>query len=399
VQDDEAPGRKVVIALPHLGGDSDGVRREPVGCGGLLENDLGTQGSRAKAGERVPEGLRRLFAATGRMAGWLAGPLVTAPNGHLPTVGLGRDPGRAATPSPPRRPRASRAGSPLESTRVSAVLALLSSLLWGVADFLGGTVSRRIATFAVIGISQAIALACGLVAAAVLGSYDDPIGYLPWALGAGAVGFVGVAAFYRALATGTMGVVAPIAATGTIVPVAAGLARGESPSALQLVGAVVTIVGVVLASGPDLRGTSGSRQARPIALAFVAAAGFGFALLFIANGSDKSVVMTLVMMRVIDVGVVGVLALVVRHVGGFRRTDLPALAALGGSDIIANALYGVATTSGLVSLTAVLASLYPAVTVLLARRIHGERMRRVQDVGVVTTLLGVVLLAAGGGVG
>jgi drug/metabolite transporter (DMT)-like permease len=282
---------------------------------------------------------------------------------------------------------------------VSAILALLSSLLWGFADFLGGTVSRRITTYAVIGVSQAIALTGALIAAAVLGSFNDPIGYLPWALGAGAAGFVGVVAFYQALATGTMGVVAPIAATGVIIPVAIGLAKGESPSALQFAGAAVAIFGVVLASGPDMRGSSSSHATRPLVLAFVAAGGFGFALYFIAEGSAHSVVMTLIFMRVVDVGVIGTIAIVVRHVGGFQRSDLPVLATLGGSDIVANAFYGVATTSGLVSLTAVLASLYPAVTVMLARRVHGERLRRVQDVGVVATLLGVVLLAAGGGVG
>jgi drug/metabolite transporter (DMT)-like permease len=282
---------------------------------------------------------------------------------------------------------------------VSAILALLSSVLWGFADFLGGTVSRRITPYAVIGVSQAIALTGALIAATVLGSFNDPIGYLPWALGAGAAGFVGVVAFYQALATGTMGVVAPIAATGVIIPVAIGLAKGESPSALQFVGAAVAIFGVVLASGPELRRSSDSYAARPLALAFVAAGGFGFALYFIAEGSAHSVVMTLIFMRVVDVGVIGTIALVVRHVGGFQRSDLPVLATLGGSDIVANAFYGVATTSGLVSLTAVLASLYPAVTVVLARRVHGERLRRVQDLGVVATLLGVVLLAAGGGVG
>jgi drug/metabolite transporter (DMT)-like permease len=196
-----------------------------------------------------------------------------------------------------------------------------------------------------------------------------------------------------------MGVVAPIAATGVIVPVGIGLAKGESPSALQLAGAAVAILGVVLASGPDLRGSSERHAPGPIGLAFVAAAGFGFALYFIAEGSAHSVVMTLIFMRVVDVGVIGIMALVVRHAGGLRRRDLPALVTLGGSDITANAMYGAATTSGLVSLTAVLASLYPAVTVLLARRVHGERLRRVQDVGVVTTLFGVILLAAGGGVG
>jgi drug/metabolite transporter (DMT)-like permease len=282
---------------------------------------------------------------------------------------------------------------------VSAILALLSSVLWGFADFLGGTVSRRITTYAVIGVSQAIALTGALVAAAFLGSFNDPLGYLPWALGAGVVGFIGVAAFYRALATGTMGVVAPIAATGVVVPFAIGLAKGESPSALQFAGAAVTIFGVVLASGPELRPGENPGSSTPILLAFLAAAGFGFALYFIAEGSAHSVVMTLVFMRVVDIAVIGTLALVARNLGGFQRSDFPVLAVLGATDIVANALYGVATRSGLVSLTAVLASLYPAVTVVLARRIHGERMRRVQDVGVVVTIAGVVLLASGGGVG
>src|SRR3954452_5916085 len=190
-----------------------------------------------------------------------------------------------------------------------------------------------------------------------------------------------------------MGVVAPIAATGVIVPVGIGLAKGESPSALQLTGAVIAILGVVLASGPDMRGSRESGTTRPLVLAFVAAAGFGFALYFIAVGSDHSVVMTLVFMRVVDIGVIAVLALSVRHLGGFTRRDLPSLTVLGGSDIVANALYGVATRSGLVSLTSVLASLYPAVTVVLARRVHGEHMRRIQDVGVVATLCGVAMLA------
>jgi drug/metabolite transporter (DMT)-like permease len=253
--------------------------------------------------------------------------------------------------------------------------------------------------YAVIGVSQAIALGGALVAAAILGDFTAPLDYLPWAFGAGAAGFIGVAAFYRALANGTMGVVAPIAATGVVVPVAIGLAKGESPSALQMGGAFVTIAGVVLASGPDVRRRDETQSVQPVALAFVAAAAFGFALYFIAVGSETSVVMTLVMMRVVDVVVVGLMAIVVRHLGGFRRHDLPVLAALGGCDIVANGLYGVATQSGLVSLTAVLASLYPAVTVVLARRVHGERLRRVQNVGVVTTLAGVALLAAGGGAG
>ena len=280
---------------------------------------------------------------------------------------------------------------------MSAVLALLSSVMWGIADFLGGTASRRLSPFAVIGVSQAIALAGLLIVAGATAAYDDPSGYVGWALAAGVVGLIALSAFYVALASGTMGVVAPIAAVGVIVPIAVGLARGESPSALQLSGAAVTVLGVVLASGPELR--NGPGGVRPMLLALVAAAGFGGVLVFVAEGSDDSVTMTLLLMRVVTVAVVGGAALVVRNVGGLARTDVPLLAVIGAFDVAANACYAVASQSGLVSLTAVLASLYPAVTVLLARQIHGERLRRIQDAGVGVTLAGVVLMAAGGGAG
>jgi drug/metabolite transporter (DMT)-like permease len=269
--------------------------------------------------------------------------------------------------------------------------------MWGISDFLGGTASRRLSPFAVIGVSQAIALAGLLIIAGATGAYDDPNGYVGWAVASGVLGLIGLGSFYAALASGTMGVVAPIAAVGVVVPIGVGLARGESPSVLQLSGAAVTVLGVVMASGPEIR--SGSGGMRPLLLALVAAAGFGGVLVFVAEGSDDSVTMTLLVMRVVSVVVVGVAALSLRSIGGLTRTDVPVLAVIGVIDVAANACYAIATQSGLVSLTAVLASLYPAVTVLLARQIHGERLRRIQDAGVAVTLFGVVLMAAGGGTG
>ena len=281
---------------------------------------------------------------------------------------------------------------------MAAVLALLASLLWGVVDFLGGTTSRRLPTFAVIGGDTFMALVRLLPIVALTGHLDDDLSYLPWAIAAGLVGLVAVAAFYAALAAGTMGVVAPIAAVGVILPVLVGLAQGEEPSLLQLLGAVITISGVFLASGPEIRG-SGQGGARPILLAFVAAVGFGGVLILIAEGSDESVPMTLVAMRVATLSVLLTAALVLRTLGGLRLRDAPVLTAIGWGDVGANAAFAVATTSGLVSLTAVLASLYPAVTVLLARLVHKEQLRRIQDLGAVLTLGGVVLIAAGGGAG
>ncbi|MDQ6649513.1 MAG: DMT family transporter [Actinomycetota bacterium] len=277
---------------------------------------------------------------------------------------------------------------------MTALLAIASSLLWGTSDFLGGTLSRRLAPVAVIGVSQALAIAVLLPVVLVTGELTADPAYLGWAVAAGLAGLVGLAAFYRALAAGTMGVVAPLAATGVVVPVAIGLAGGESPHPVQLVGIAVTAAGIVLACGPELHG-AGRGGRRPLVLAAVAALGFGLALVFIAKGSRSSAVMTLVAMRVTTVSVLGIAALARRRGPGVVRADLPALAAVGIGDASANGAYAVASQTGLVSVVAVLASLYPVVTVVLARQVHGERMRRVQAVGVLGALTGVVLLAGG----
>jgi drug/metabolite transporter (DMT)-like permease len=278
---------------------------------------------------------------------------------------------------------------------VSALLALASSLLWGAADFLGGTASRRLPAAAVVGVSQAIGLVGVLLLAVGTGELGAPRDYLLWGVLGGLAGLVALVSFYAALATGTMGVVAPIAATGVVLPVAVGLVRGESPEPWQGAGIVLAVAGVVLASGPELRGR-GDLAARPLLLAAVAAVGFGLVLLFLAEGGRTSTPMTLVAMRATSVAVMVGVAVVARTTGGVRAVDLPLLAAIGLGDAGANATYAVAAQGGLVSVTAVLASLYPAVTVLLARALHHERMRRVQNIGVTCALAGVVLIGAGG---
>lgn len=281
---------------------------------------------------------------------------------------------------------------------MAAVLALLSSLLWGSADFLGGTVSRRHRAALVVGVSQAVGLVAVLVVAGVAGAFGDDNGYVPWAMLSGIAGVVGLVSFYAALAAGTMGVVSPIAALGVVVPVLVGLARGERPGTLQVVGIVVAIAGVVLASGPELSGRAG---ARPLLLAGVAAVGFGLALLAIAEGSRSSTLMTLVTMRATSVTLL-VAALLVAVGRGFPRAelrlgraDLLLVALVGVGDVSANLTFGLASTRGLVSVVAVLGSLYPVVTVLLARVLHGERLGAAQTVGVAGALGGVALIAVG----
>jgi drug/metabolite transporter (DMT)-like permease len=283
---------------------------------------------------------------------------------------------------------------------VPAALALLASLLWGTADFLGGTATRRLPVASVVGVSQLVALLGLLPVAVAAGALDEPRSYLAPGLAAGFAGVVALAAFYRALALGTMGVVAPVAALGVVVPVAAGLVGGESPSTLQLGGIALAVLGVVLASGPELSGRGG---ALPLVLAGIAALGFGAVFVFIAEGTASgslgSVVMTLLTMRLVSVVLLTVLLLAtLRSRGadlGVRRADLPVLVAIGVLDVGANAAFAIASQSDLISVTAVLASLYPVITVLLARQVHGERLVGMQLIGVALALTGVVLLAGG----
>ena len=271
-----------------------------------------------------------------------------------------------------------------------SILALASSLVWGTSDFVAGLTSRRLQAASVVAWSQGVALvAMSLVVVTRPWVAAGP--WAGWALVAGVSGTTGLVAFYAALSSGTMGVVAPIASFGVVVPVFLGVLRGESPDAATWVGILVAVTGIVLASGPEL---TGRVSARPVVLAGVAALGFGLALYGLDSGGRVSVVHTLWGMRVVTVVIFLVAGLLLRTLGGVAARDLPVLTVIGLADLSANALFAVASSRGLVSVASVLGSLYPVVTVLLARVVLHERLMRVQQVGVVLSLVGVVLIAA-----
>lgn len=282
---------------------------------------------------------------------------------------------------------------------MAALLALCASLSWGTSDFAGGTMARRLHPLAVAGVGQALVLPVVAAVVVALGAPANPSGWLVWGVVAGVTGALALGCFFQALATGTMGVVAPIAATGVAVPVVIGLVQGERPAAAQLAGIAVAIAGIVLASGPELRsarrGDAPGSGLRPLAFALAAAGGFGIVLWSVARGSHDSVGMTLLASRVAEVAVVGLVAGVTRRTGGVGRRDLVPLALISTGDVVASTLYGFASRRGLVVIVAVLASLYPVVTALLARIVHGERLQRLQVAGVAVALCGVVLITAG----
>jgi drug/metabolite transporter (DMT)-like permease len=276
---------------------------------------------------------------------------------------------------------------------IGPLLALGSAVTWGVADFAGGMLSRRLPSAAVVGVSQACSLVVLLLVLPLIPAAGD-WGWVPWSILAGLAGSAALICFYRALAYGTVGVVSPISALGASIPVLAGLLGGENPGPVRLAGIAVALTGAVLASGPELRGEQ-PVKAQAIWFAVAAAGGFGLTMLAITRGAASSPMLTMVGMRSASVVAFGIAALALRSVGGVTGRDLPKLALLGVGDVTANALLGFASTVGLLSVTAVLSALYPVVTVALAAVILHERMKPVQVVGVVLAFVGVGLIAGG----
>lgn len=272
------------------------------------------------------------------------------------------------------------------------LLALVSSAVWGTSDFLGGMLTRRLNPFAVVGLSQGAALAL-LSVVLLVARVDDPgPGWVWYAVAASIAGAGGLVAFYSALATGPMGVMAAIAALGGAVPVVLSVTAGESPSALTWAGMVCALSGAALAAGPEVHARL---HVRPVLLACLAAVGFGLSLYFLSRGAKVSVVHTVWGMRLTTVAVFATVALALRRAPRAGVRDIPMLATVGICDVTANGLFAVATTRGLVSVASVLGSLYPLATIALARIVLHERLRVVQNVGVALTVLGVAAMAAG----
>lgn len=257
---------------------------------------------------------------------------------------------------------------------------------------MGGTLSKKRPAAAVIGGSQPFGLLSALLVAFVLGDFGADRGYIWWGIGAGLIGLAGLVAFYAALASGRMGIVSPISSLGVIVPLGLGLLAGDQPTAVQYIGILIAVIGIVLASGPEL---SGGADTRPVVLAFIAAVTFGFCVYCMSQGAAYSSSMTVVVMRIAQVVTMLLVALVLRTNGGLQKKDIPLLAVIGSSDALANILFTFAAPLGMLAVTSVLGSLFPVVTVLLAWWIHKERLMPVQYLGVASAMLGVIAITVG----
>jgi len=277
---------------------------------------------------------------------------------------------------------------------MASLLALVSSLLWGTADYLGGNLSKRFKSLAVTGASQSIGLLVGIALIVFDGKWIAPNlswnGYFLPAAGAGICGFLGLVSFYSGLSTGRMGVVSPISSLSVVIPLAYAFINGERPKSFALVGMLVALIGAFCASGPEV---VNGLPIKPLLFGVGAAFGFGTALTFMAQGSKTSSLFTMTSMRVVSVSVCLLLALRFKTIGGFKLHDLRILAAIGATDFLANYFLGIATTKGLVSVAMVLGSLFPIVTALLAFRLLHERLHKVQYLGIVLAVTGVAIIS------
>ena len=274
---------------------------------------------------------------------------------------------------------------------------LASAASWGVSDFLGGLQTRRLPVLGVLAVSQPAGLVLIALLIVLTGADSISAGKLAIAFLAGAASLGGLAAFYSAMAMGTVSVVAPIAALGVVVPVAVGLIEGESPAAVQLAGLVPAVAGVVVLSYEEQPEEPESARAARLSIVLAILAGLGFGIFF--TGLDAAAAdrpgWAILAVRVGGVATVLLALLVTRPRLEGVAAAWPVLLVIGGFDVLANGLFAIASTKGVLPVVAVGGSMYPAFTVALAHAVLGERLAVLQWAGVVLALAGVAMIAAG----
>jgi drug/metabolite transporter (DMT)-like permease len=271
------------------------------------------------------------------------------------------------------------------------LLAVLSSIAYGAADFCGGLATKRSPLLTVVIFSQ---LAGGVLLAVALPllppSSPTMIDFL-WGAAAGFAGGVGVAWLYRALAKGVMSVIAPVTAVcAVIVPLIVGVGLGERPSLRAMIGVLLAIVAIVLVS------QSGEKHAATgVPMAIASGVAIGFFLVFLARSGPSAGQWPLIAARIVSVSLFTIVALFQREKVIPTRRALPLVVGGGALDMLANILYVVAVRGGMLSIVATLTSLYPTSTIVLARFVLHERLRTSQQLGVLCAALAIVLIVSG----
>jgi uncharacterized membrane protein len=273
----------------------------------------------------------------------------------------------------------------------AAALALAAAASWGVGDFFGGLKSRSLNPVAILIVAQPIGLTLLAIWVAVRGQ-GPPGSSVLWACLAAVLGTTGLIAFYKGMAAGALSIVAPIAGAGAAIPVIWGLAHGDHPSGYQELGFAAALTGVVLASFE--RRPEAARLAAGVGWAVIAMLAFGAYYIPMHEASHGDFLWAAFVFRLTSTTLIAAAWLVLRPPSA-RRADLPVLASIGILDTGGNVFFAAASAKGLVSVVSILASLYPVVTVLLARAVLHERVHRSQELGIALALAGIVLISAG----
>ncbi|MGD2039382.1 MAG: DMT family transporter [Anaerolineae bacterium] len=275
---------------------------------------------------------------------------------------------------------------------LAVIFGLGAAFAWGAGDFTGGVATQRSNVYSVVFLSHLVGLALVAGLAVFLAEPIPPVADLVAGGIAGIGGSIGVAALYRGLARGPMGIVAPVAAIVTAAgPVIYGLVVEGVPAVQQMVGFGLALVAVWLISRT---GDGGPVQATDLVLPVLAGLGFSVYLIFIDQASETTVLWPLVAVRVTSAIFIVIVGLLARQNPGAAAGQLPLIVLLGVSDVTGNALYALATQLGRLDIAAVLSSLYPAATVLLAWSILKERITRWQWLGIASALLAIVFIAS-----
>jgi drug/metabolite transporter (DMT)-like permease len=284
-------------------------------------------------------------------------------------------------------------------------LALASGLCWGSADFLGGLMTRRLGVLLVMAVAQGAGLVITGLLILAIGEPIPERQYLLYGAMGGLAGAIGLAALYQALAIGPMSIVAPTASLSVMVPVLIGIVGGDRPTWLQAAGMVCAVVGIVLAAREadptDIEGGEEPPSRRGwrspgVLFALVAALFLGLFVASLDAAGSGSAAWAAFSVRVVSVPLFVAAAFIWRtHERLPTRRETGTLVAVGAVDNLANVLFALASRTGMLALVAVLGSLYPVSTVLLARGFLHERLSRLQTAGVATAFVGVALIALG----
>jgi len=276
---------------------------------------------------------------------------------------------------------------------MTVILSLLSALLYGVADFSGGSATRKNSVFSVMLLTQSAGLIVALIAAPLVGPASPSLGDLAWGVGAGILGFAGVAALYAGLAKHTAAIVSPASAlVGTALPVAFGALLGERPSVSALAGALLCVPAILLLAYEKGETADRAKLRASFLYGIVAGLGFGGFFIAISRTSPGSGIWPLLGSRGATLVMVALILILGKRRPSVARTGVRTAIFAGVADMSANVFFLLATRTGLLMIATLVTSLYPAPTVILARIFHGQKISLPRAAGIALALAGVALI-------